>query len=115
MCLRGGEVHQLTTKDEVDSIVKDADNKLVVIDFTATWCGPCKMIAPIYDQLSDSEEFKAKEVIFLKVDVDENPKTSEAYGVSAMPTFLFIKNGEVIDRLMGANPKRLQNMIEEHA
>jgi thioredoxin 1 len=53
-------------------------------------------------------------VVFLKVDVDENPETAARYSVSAMPTFLFIKQGEVIDRLMGANASRLQELIQEH-
>lgn len=54
------------------------------------------------------------DVVFLKVDVDENPETAAKYSVSAMPTFLFIKGGEVVDRLMGANAPRLQELIEEH-
>jgi thioredoxin 1 len=54
------------------------------------------------------------DVVFLKVDVDENPETAAKYSVSAMPTFLFIKSGEVVDRLMGANAARLQELIEEH-
>lgn len=54
------------------------------------------------------------DVVFLKVDVDENPETAARYSVSAMPTFLFIKKGEVVDRLMGANAPRLQELIEEH-
>ena len=54
------------------------------------------------------------DVVFVKVDVDENPDTAAKYSVSAMPTFLFIKGGEVVDRLMGANPARLQELINEH-
>lgn len=54
------------------------------------------------------------DVIFLKVDVDENPDTAAKYNVSAMPTFVFIKDGVVVDRLMGANPNRLQELIDEH-
>jgi thioredoxin 1 len=54
------------------------------------------------------------DVVFVKVDVDENPDTAAKYSVSAMPTFFFIKGGEVVDRLMGANPARLQELIQEH-
>jgi len=54
------------------------------------------------------------DVVFIKVDVDDNPDTAAKYSVSAMPTFLFIKGGEVVDRLMGANPDRLQELINEH-
>jgi len=53
-------------------------------------------------------------VVFLKIDVDENPDTAAKYSVSAMPTFLFLKQGEVVDRLMGANASRLQELIQEH-
>ena len=53
-------------------------------------------------------------VVFVKVDVDENPETAAKYSVSAMPTFVFIKGGEVVDRLMGANAARLQELIQEH-
>ena len=74
------------------------------------WCGPCKMIAPLFAELSEAFD----DVIFVKVDVDENPETAAMYGVSAMPTFVFIKDGDVVDRLMGANPTRLQEMIEDH-
>lgn len=81
-----------------------------MIDFSATWCGPCKMIAPLFKELSES----ISNVVFLKVDVDENPDTAAKYTVSAMPTFVFIKKGEVVDRLMGANPIRLREMIDEN-
>ncbi len=69
------------------------------------------MIAPLFLELS--QQF-AGSVVFVKVDVDENPETAATYNVSAMPTFVFIKDGEVVERLMGANPSRLQELIEEH-
>ena len=72
-------------------------NKLTIIDFTATWCGPCKMIAPVFKELSEEYGSRAQ---FIKVDVDDNPEAAQKYGVTAMPTFLFIKGGEVVDRLM---------------
>ena len=110
--LRGGAVTECATLAEVDQIVTDAalQGKLVVIDFTATWCGPCKMVAPIYEQLS--EQFGDR-VIFLKVDVDDNSETAMKYSVSAMPTFLFIHKGEVVDRVVGANVAKLQELIQE--
>jgi thioredoxin 1 len=76
----------------------------------ATWCGPCKIIGPIFDELSN----EISDVVFVKVDVDENPETAAKYSVSAMPTFVFIKGGEVVDRLMGANPDRLREMIQDY-
>ena len=62
-----------------------------------------------YKELSENHP----DVVFLKVDVDENPETAAKYNVSAMPTFVFIKGGEVVDRLMGANPSRLEEMIND--
>lgn len=111
--LRGGEVIEAKTLQEVESIIlsASASNKLVVIDFSATWCGPCKMIAPLYHQLSEMAENGG--AVFLKVDVDENPDTAAKYSVSAMPTFLFIKGGEVVERIMGANAQKLQEMLAE--
>ena len=73
-------------------------------------CGPCKQIAPYFKELSD--EFGRK-VQFIKVDVDDNPDAAAKYGVSAMPTFVFVKGGEVVDRFMGANTDRLRELVEE--
>ena len=69
------------------------------------------MIAPLFKELSED----MPGVVFLKVDVDENPDTAAKYGVSAMPTFIFIKKGDVIDRLMGANPAALQEKCSDLA
>ncbi|KAL7437198.1 hypothetical protein ACHAXM_005583 [Skeletonema potamos] len=108
--IRGGAVHESTTLGDLESKIQSAalQNKLTIIDFTATWCGPCKMIAPVYKELS--EEFHNAQ--FIKVDVDENPGAAQKFGVSAMPTFVFIKGGEVVDRLMGANADRLKELIQ---
>jgi thioredoxin 1 len=64
----------------------------------------------LFEELSET----MSDVMFIKVDVDENPDTAQKYSVSAMPTFVFIKGGEVVDRLMGANPARLQELIDQH-
>lgn len=74
------------------------------------WCGPCKIIAPLFQELSET----IPGVVFVKVDVDENPDTAAKYNVSAMPTFVAVKGGEVVDRLMGASPARLQEIIDEY-
>merc|ERR1711862_989071 len=88
-----------------------AQSKTVVIDFSASWCGPCKMIAPLYEELSNSDDLKEK-VIFVKVDVDENHDTAK-YSVSAMPTFVFIQKGNVVEKLMGANFPKLEAIVKE--
>ena len=81
--------------------------KPVVIDFYAQWCGPCKMIAPKYAQLSKD----TPAVAFAKCDVDEAGDVAEACGISCMPTFQFYKNGECVNELQGANyPKLAANV-----
>jgi len=110
--LRGGELHKPETLEDVNSLVLRAGSagQLVVIDFTATWCGPCQMIAPIFKEMSNTYD----DVVFLKVDVDENAETAANYNVSAMPTFIFIKGGVVVERVMGADPNKLQASIDLH-
>ncbi len=74
----------------------------VLVDLWAEWCGPCRMIAPIIEEMSTEYEGRAKMV---KLDVDENPMTPGKYGVRNIPTVLFFKNGEVVDKVVGAVPK----------
>ncbi|KAL9248588.1 Thioredoxin H-type 1-like protein [Drosera capensis] len=85
--------------------------KLVVVDFTASWCGPCRAIAPILADIAK----KTPHVIFLKVDVDELGEIAEEYDIEAMPTFLFIKDGEVKDKVVGAKKEELVATITKHA
>ena len=74
----------------------------VLVDFWAEWCGPCKMVAPIVEELSD--EYK-DQVKFTKVDVDENPEMAQKYGVRGIPTLLIFKDGVAVDQIIGAVPK----------
>lgn len=97
----------LETKEDFDSFLKDAGSKLVVIDFYADWCGPCKIIAPKVLKMAD--EFT--DVCFAKVNVDENSDTAEAEDITAMPTFKLYKNGNKIDELTGANEAKLREKI----
>lgn len=90
------------TDATLDSVL-DTD-KLVVIDFWAEWCGPCKMIGPIIEEIG--EEYKDK-IVVGKLNVDENDETTSQYGIRNIPTVLFIKNGKVVDKLVGAGPKTL--------
>ncbi|KAK1551940.1 hypothetical protein Q3G72_007716 [Acer saccharum] len=85
-------------------------NKLLVIDFTATWCGPCKSMEPAI------KEFVAKytEVEFIKIDVDKFTEIAKEFGIEAMPTFILVKKGKEVDRLVGAKKDDLQKKIEKH-
>jgi thioredoxin 1 len=74
----------------------------VLVDFFAQWCGPCKMMAPVIDELA--EEFSGKFVIG-KCDVDENPEVTQTYGVTALPTIKFFKDGEIVGELVGFQSK----------
>ncbi|CAI5438939.1 unnamed protein product [Caenorhabditis angaria] len=85
--------------------------KPVFIDFTASWCGPCKMIAPTFDNLSNIY----LNALFLKVDVDECADTAAAYGISAMPTFLVFQNGQKLDQLKGASNEKLEQLVKQYA
>ncbi|MBQ2171925.1 MAG: thioredoxin [Bacteroidales bacterium] len=78
------------------------DNKLVIVDFWATWCGPCRMISPLLDEL---EEEMAGQITVVKVNVDDADEIAAQYRIMSIPTLLFIKNGQIVDKTVGAMPK----------
>ena len=88
------------------------DNKgVVVVDFFATWCGPCKMLAPIFESVSQELD-NAK---FVKVDIDESLELAQKFGISTVPTMMIFKDGEVVDKLVGFMPKEsLKAKVEAH-
>merc|ERR1712047_194619 len=104
-------VKKLANMEEFNAELENAGSKLVVVDFFAEWCGPCKMIAPKIEELSSQKS----DVVFVKVDVDDNEEAAAQYNISAMPTFIFIKNKEKVDDMMGANYEKLKEMVEKHA
>ena len=86
-------------------------NNLVVVDFFATWCGPCRMMAPIFEDVSKN----MGEVLFFKVDVDESPMTAKQFGVMSIPTLVAIKNGKEVARNVGLiNREDLQEFVEKN-
>jgi thioredoxin 1 len=90
-----------------------AKNQVVMIDAFATWCGPCKAIAPTIAKWAENE-FKDK-IYFAKFDVDALPELAQELGIRAMPTFVVFKDGEKVDEFVGANPPALQKVLAKHA
>ncbi|CAD6563922.1 MAG: Cytoplasmic thioredoxin isoenzyme 2 [Alectoria sarmentosa] len=99
-------VHNLTTKADFDTAL--AEPSLMIIDCMATWCGPCKVVAPEIVKMSNSHPSAR----FYKLDVDEVPDVAQELGVRAMPTFLVFRNGEKVGEVVGANPKSLEVIVE---
>ncbi|XP_062546431.1 thioredoxin-2 [Armigeres subalbatus] len=97
---------------DFDSRLEAAGDKLVLVDFFATWCGPCKVIAPKLDELQAKH---ADRVVIIKVDVDECEELAIKYNISSMPTFLYIKNKDVVYQFSGANAERLETLILKYS
>ena len=103
-------VRSIATKDEFDQLLSNA-GKAVVVDFTATWCGPCQRIAPVYEKMA--EEFP--QAIFIKVDVDHNAEVAQQCKIRAMPTFKLFKNKAEVAMVQGGDENALRAMIKQHA
>ncbi|KAL3307252.1 hypothetical protein Ciccas_014238, partial [Cichlidogyrus casuarinus] len=109
--------------NEAKKLLNQYKNKSIVIDFTATWCGPCQKMAPVFMKYSDNY----REMVFLKIDVDCCPVSSchcygihifqhmaKECGVSVMPTFKFLKNGKIVDEMVGASEDKLRALIAKN-
>ncbi|XP_072543613.1 thioredoxin b [Salminus brasiliensis] len=99
-------------KEAFDNALRNAGNKLVVVDFTATWCGPCQMIGPVFKEFSEKPE--NVDVVFLKVDVDDAQDVAAHCEIKCMPTFHFYRNGKKVEEFSGGNRNKLEEMIKKH-
>lgn len=102
-------------KDVMDNNFNEevaVDNTAVVVDFWAPWCGPCKMISPVLEELEKEYNGKVK---FVKVNVDNNPVISQKYRITSIPTVMVFKNGTTADTMVGFRPKNaIKELIERH-
>ena len=102
---------ELGDKSSFDSALADAGSKLVVVDFFAVWCGPCKGLVPQLEKLAANNT----NVHFYKVNVEVNEEVSTEYKISAMPTILFFKNGKKVEEIIGANYNKISAMVTKYS
>lgn len=108
---RGMAVHSVKDDSELRSLLEKSGEKLVIVDWSAAWCAPCKQIAPVYEALSNEN----KNVVFIKADIDVLQDASVEAGVQSVPTFHFIKNNELVAEFSGADQNKLKTLIKQHA
>jgi len=102
---------QIVNQQNFDSEVLKSD-KPVLVDFWAAWCGPCRMVSPVIDQLADEYEGKLK---IAKVNVDENPELAGKYDILSIPSVFLFNNGSKVDGVIGARPKQIfEDMLKKH-
>lgn len=111
------EVRHVASEQEWRELAKESKegDKLLVVKFTATWCQPCKQIAPKYKEMCQERyESESDKTMFVEVDVDELDQVMAECGVSAMPTFQIYRNGSCVGKCLGADEVKLRDLIEEH-
>ena len=106
-----GKILEITDQNFVEEV--GGQGGLSMVDFWATWCGPCRMVAPIVEQLA--VDYAEKGLRVGKLDVDANPETASRFGVRSIPTILFFKDGQLIDKVIGAVPRpQLEQRIQKY-
>ena len=104
-------VVSIKTEEDLNKISSEFSDKIIVIDMWAVWCSPCKMFAPIFEKVQQEYE---QDFIFAKINVDENPMVAQRYGISSIPTTLFIKGGQPIRKIVGVvNYSTLKQILEK--
>jgi thioredoxin 1 len=101
-------VRVLQDEENLQEVLKESAGKTVVLNWTAAWCGPCKRIAPLVDQMSEDYS----NVFFLKVDVDVHMEAAHTAGIQAMPTFQFLQNEKLVAQFAGADPNQLKKILD---
>lgn len=103
-------VQEVTDHSAFMKLLEDAGDKLVIVDFYASWCGPCKQIATPFKKLAEDPNYA--HIVFAKVDVDVNGETAEACGINCMPTFQFFHKTKKIDEFSGASKAKLVELLD---
>ncbi|KAI4352101.1 hypothetical protein L6164_006386 [Bauhinia variegata] len=111
--LKDGQVIGIHSTGELEKKLSAASttSRLTILYFTATWCGPCRVISPVFTSLAE----KYPKIVFLKVDIDEGRDVAARYNISSVPTFFFLKNGKEVDSMAGADKSSLERKIAQHA
>lgn len=106
-----GKIVEITDQNFTETI--DGQTGLSMVDFWAAWCGPCRLVAPIVEELAG--EYAEEGLRVGKLDVDQNPEIATRFGVRSIPTILFFKEGELVDKVVGAVPRaQLEERIQKH-
>lgn len=108
--MAGKNVHEVNDLNFEDQVLKS--DVPVLVDFTATWCGPCRQIAPLIDQVADEFEGKVK---VTKLDIDDSPATAQKFGIRGVPTLYVFKGGQVVAQQVGAVPKSVIQQLVQRA
>ncbi|KAJ6849317.1 TPR repeat-containing thioredoxin TDX isoform X1 [Iris pallida] len=111
--LQDGSVLGIHSSSELETKLRAASrlSRLAILYFTATWCGPCRAMAPLYKSLAE----KHRRVVFLKADIDEAGDVAQQWNVNSVPTFFFLKNGKEVDKVVGADKNALERKIAQHS
>lgn len=105
-------VLDVSTSEFQEKVIEGSKSKPVVVDFWAPWCGPCRMVSPVLDELSTE---MSEKISFFKLNTDENQETASQFGVMSIPTVMLFKNGEPVERIIGATTKgNFKDKLEAH-